>query len=97
MTSRMLTRKSRSPRNSRWPPIPFPLWLLDYAYSRYHAHLAYSEPANLQSRLSGGSLPVAEVSALQRQDPFLRSSAKPPRKAAASQDWLPHVPNPEND
>src|SRR2546430_2692679 len=30
-------------------------------------------------------------SALQR-DPFQWSSAEPPRKAAASQDWLPHVP-----
>src|SRR6266568_6526260 len=40
MTSPMRTHMSRSPRNYRWPPIPFPLWLLDYANSRYQPHLA---------------------------------------------------------
>src|SRR6266404_8915730 len=50
MTSRILTHKSRSPRNSRWPPIPFPLWLLDHGPCGDHAHLANSELANLQAR-----------------------------------------------
>src|SRR5260370_1470751 len=48
MTSRILTHKSRSPRNSRCPPIPFPLWLLNKGPCGDHAHLANSELANLQ-------------------------------------------------
>jgi hypothetical protein len=49
------------------------------------------------SRLSGGSLPVTEVSALQQQDPFSVVERGAASKGGCSQDWLPHVPNPEND